>query len=409
MAVAIAEGPTTRKVKITPVYDALHNATKPIVVCVGGSGSSKSYSMAQFMIWKLINEQNKVIGIGRKTLPALRMTAMLLVVDLLKDYGIYQYCNHSKTENYIDYKTNRIQFFSLDDPEKIKSFNANYLWLEEANEFTWEDFTILNIRLNLPPGKDMNRLYMTFNPVECWIFDKLENNPDAQWIESTYRDNPFYPESSARILEGLKEQDLNYYNIYALGKRGKLENIIYPSFDLINGMPRELERECYGLDFGFENPSVCIHVGVLGENLYLDEMLYQTHLTNADLIDRLKGLPWLDIHADSAEPQRIEEINRAGLNCYPAMKDVQLGIDTVKRHKIHITKQSIHLIKEVRGYHRKKDKDGRILEEPVKFDDHCCDSFRYAVAGLVGLKPLVPKDQIVIYDSMRLVGNMDIR
>ncbi len=202
---------------------------------------------------------------------------------------------------------------------------------------------------------------------------------------------------------------MNYYNIYALGKRGKLENIIYPNFDLIEEMPYELERQCYGLDFGFENPSTCIHVGVMGDNLYLDEMLYQTHLTNSDLIGLLKQLPRLDMHADSAEPQRIEEICRAGLNCYPAMKDVQLGIDTVKRHKIHITKRSIHLIKEVRGYHRKKDKDGRILEEPVKFDDHCCDSFRYGTAGIVGLKPLVPQEQIIVYDSLKLVGSMDIK
>ncbi len=160
MSIAIAEKPkqTPRKVKVTSVYDALSEAVRPIVVCVGGSGSSKSYSMAQLFIWKLVNEQNKVLGIGRKTFPALRMTAMLLVLDLLKDYGIYRHCDHSKTENYIDYKSNRIQFFSLDDPDKIKSFNANYLWLEEANEFTWEDFTILNIRLNRSSGEEQNQL-----------------------------------------------------------------------------------------------------------------------------------------------------------------------------------------------------------------------------------------------------------
>ena len=400
---ATAESPTVKRVKVTSVYDTLCQALKPIIVLVGGSGSSKSYSMAQFFIWKLVNEQNKVLGIGRKTLPSLRMTAMLLVVDLLKAYGIYQLCDHSKTENFIDYKTNRIQFYGLDDPEKIKSFNANYIWLEEANEFTFEDFTIQNIRLNRDPGNERNQLYLSFNPVDSWIFDKLENNPDCQWIESTYKDNPFYPASSARILEGLKEQDLNYYNIYALGKRGKLENTIYPNFNLIDNMPSELEMEDYGLDFGYENPSVCVHVGIAGDNLYMDEVLYQTHLTNSELIDRLKQLPRLDIYPDSAEPQRIEEICRAGLNCYPAMKDVQLGIDTVKRYKMHITKSSVHLIKEVRGYHRKKDKDGRILEEPVKFDDHGIDAARYGVVGLVGLKPLVPVEQIVIYDTMQLV------
>jgi len=408
MSVQTIESPTTKRVKVTRVYDSLNQVAMPVVVCMGGAGSSKSYSLAQFMIWKLVNEKDKVIGIGRKTFPSLRMTAYKLIVDLLKDYGMYSRCDHSKTENYIDYRGNRIQFFSLDDPEKLKSFNANIIWLEEANEFTWEDYTIIKLRLNRNPGQDRNQIYLSFNPVDSWIFDKLENNPEVEWIHSTYRDNPFLSSAYTALLEGLKDQDLNYYNIYALGQRGTLENIIYPYWTLVEEMPREFHKEGYGLDFGYENPSVCIHVGVLGDGLYLDEMLYQTHLTNTELIDIIKTLRRLDIYADSSEPQRIEEMSRAGLNCYPAMKDVKLGIDTVKRHNIYITKRSANLIKEIRTYQRKKDKGGRILEEPVKFNDHCLDASRYGTAGLVGLKPLVPQGAVVIYDSMKLVEDMDL-
>lgn len=398
MSLQVKEKLTKTRVEITGVYDQLMQAIKPIIVCVGGAGSSKSYSLAQLMIWKLVNERDKVIGIGRKTFPALRMTAYLLIVNLLKAYGIYPHCDHNKSDNYIDFKGNRIQFFSLDDPEKIKSFNANMIWLEEANEFTFEDFTIINLRLNRDPGEGRNQVYLSFNPVDSWIFDKLEDNPEAEWIHSTYLDNPFVSVAYGELLESLKDQDLNYYNIYALGKRGKLENIIYPEWTLIDEFPNKVEMECYGLDFGYENPSVCIRAGITEADLYLDEMLYQTHLTNSDLIDNLKTFPRLDILADGSEPQRIEEICRAGLNCYPAMKDVKLGIDTVKRYKIHLTRRSANLIKEIRSYQRRKDKDGRILDEPIKFNDHGMDASRYAAMGMSMLN--APEiEQVIVYED----------
>ncbi len=383
MSVLALRKPVEKKVSVTGVYDQLAQTIKSIVVCVGGAGSSKSYSLAQLMIWKLANEEGKVLGIGRKTFPALRMTAYLLVVSLLKEYGIYPHCEHNKTEHSIDFRSNRLQFFSLDDPDKIKSFNANVIWLEEANEFTFEDYTIINLRLNRDPGQDRNQLYLSFNPVDSWIFDKLEKSPDAEWIESNYKDNPFLSPAYIVSLEGLKDQDLNYYNIYTLGQRGFLENIIYPSWDLIDDMPFDAQYEKNGIDFGFENPSVIVRVMVTGKDLYADELLYKTHLTNAELIEIGKTLKWRDAYADSAEPQRIEEIRRAGLSCMPAIKDVQLGIDVVKRYNIHITKRSANLIKEIRSYQRKKDKTGKVLDEPIKFNDHALDALRYAMSGLL--------------------------
>ena len=380
MATLVAE---KAKEKRTPVYRRLEHAVKPVVVCVGGAGSSKSHSLAQLMIRKLLEEDDKVIGIARKTFPALRMTAYDLVIKLLKDYGIYQCGEHNKTEHAFRYKNNVIQFFSLDDPEKIKSFNSNYLWLEEALEFTWEDYIILKLRLNRHPGQNTNRMYLSLNPVDenSWIYLKLINDPEVEVIKSNYRDNRLLPDDYVKLLEDLINQDMNYYRIYALGEWGKLENIIYPNWELIDEMPYDFQEERYGVDFGYENPTVNLHIGITDDKLYVDERLYQTHLTNSELIDRLKELKRLDIYADSSEPQRIEEISRAGLRCYPAIKDVALGIDTVKRYRIHITKRSVNTIKEMRGYQRKKDKDGRVLEEPVKFNDHAMDCLRYGTIG----------------------------
>lgn len=395
------------KVKVTGVFDRLAIAQKPVVVCVGGAGSSKSYSMAQLVIQKLIEEESKVIGIGRKTFPALRMTAYPLMIGLLRDYGIYQYGEHNKTEHTFRYKDSLIQFFSLDDPEKIKSFNANYLWLEEANEFTWDDYLILKLRLNRTPGKDLNQIFLSLNPVDetLWIKQKLIGDDDVEVIKSNYEDNPFLPGDYISLLKGLESQDPNYYRIYAKGEWGRLENVIYTNWDLIEEMPYDFQFERYGVDFGYENPTVVLRIGITDTDLFMDELLYQTHVTNADLIDRLIAEKInLDFFADSAEPGRIEEICRAGLNCYSAIKDVKLGIDTLKRFNIHVTKRSVNVIREIRSYARKKDKNGHVLDEPVKYSDHAMDALRYAVMGGKGM----PEESLVTYDAMELVKGMEL-
>jgi phage terminase large subunit len=393
-----------RQVQITDVYVRTEASTKQFVVNVGGAGSSKSHSVAQLQIQNLFTEQNYKIAIGRKTFPALRMTAYKLVTDLLKDYGLYNLNNHNKTENiyHNPLKNSSIQFFSLDDPEKIKSADFNDIWLEEANEFTYEDYLVLKMRLRAPSAK-MNKMYLTLNPIDenNWIATKLSNDPTVDLIRSTYHDNPFLTKDYIAILENLINEDLNYYRIYVLGEWGKLENIIFNNWQVVDEMPAEFEKQVYGLDFGFVNPSAFIHEGIIGKDLYIDELLYERNLTNSDLISRLISFPRLDIYADSAEPQRIEELKRAGLNCYPANKDVKLGIDTLKRYNLKITKRSINVIKEIRGYQRKKDKDGKVLEEPVKFNDHAIDATRYGAMGIVFYLP--DQTEYRTFNTMSLV------
>ena len=89
------------------------------------------------------------------------------------------------------------------------------------------------------------------------------------------------------------------------------------------------------------------------------------------------------IFCDSAEPQRIKELYNAGLNVKPALKDVKKGIDSVKSFPLRISASSSNLIKEIKFYKWKEDKDGNILEEPVKFNDHAVDAMRYAIYNFV--------------------------
>jgi len=165
-----------RKIGYTSLFELNKNSKATVVVNVGGAGSSKSYSIAQLIVYKLLNEENKVFGVLRKTFPALRMTSMGLILDLLKQYGVYREKQHNKTANNYIYGSNIIWFFSIDESDKIKSTNFSTIWVEEANEISWEDFVILKLRLRAPIKEgEVNQIFLSLNPSDSsnWIATKL--------------------------------------------------------------------------------------------------------------------------------------------------------------------------------------------------------------------------------------------
>lgn len=374
----------TLRVEYTPLLERTRSSNFRTIVHIGGAGSSKSYSLVQLLIEKLVNEQDKKIGICRKTFPALRMTAMSLVIKLLKDYGIYDTESHNKTANTYQHGSNILQFFSLDDPEKIKSADFNYIWMEEANEFTYEDYTVLKLRLRHPTKVEPNQLFLSLNPIDehGWIPTKLIHEEGVEVIHSTYEDNPFLSIEYINTLKNLINEDDNYYRVYTLGQWGRLDNLVYRNWKIVDNMPTERQAMAYGLDFGFVNPSALVRVTLSDNHIYLEEVLYRSKLTNADIIEVLSHQEKGDIYADPTELQMIEEIRQAGYNIYPAQKDVRMGINLCKRQALHVTKDSTNIIKEIQGYQHKQDHNGNVLEEPVKFRDHTCDAFRYAVYGI---------------------------
>lgn len=376
---------TRRQVAVTKIFDRNIKATAPIIINVGGARSGKSYSILQILLQKFISEDHKEILIARKTLPSLRITAYKVFINLLQDYGYYKKCTHNKTNLTIKYGNSTVYFLSIDDPEKIKSTEFNYVFLEEVNEFSYNDFIILWTRMSAPTVENQpNRMYLALNPSDewSWVHQKVTHWDNAQTIHSTYLDNPFLDANYRKILEDLKDTDPELYQIYALGEYATLSNIIYQNYQIDKVFPPNLSDEWYGLDWGFNHPTALIRIRSKDGELYLEEIIYQTHLTNQDLIDLMNELhipKKIPIYADSAEPARIEEIYKAGYNIHPADKNVSGGIDQVKRYKLHIHKDSLNLIKEIRTYKWKEDKNGNILDDPVKWNDDCCDAARYGV------------------------------
>jgi PBSX family phage terminase large subunit len=274
-----------------------------------------------------------------------------------------------------------------------QSSNWNYMWFEEATEIELSDFNTVRLYLRAPSADNKpNQIFISFNPIDefHWIKNRLIDDEsfakDVKVIHSTYKDNPFLPEKAKQRYEELINQDVNFYRIYALGEWGKLENLIYRNWEVVDSIPAQVAggRVLYGLDFGWNDPTVITRSIVKDTEVWHEELLYQPSMTNKDLITFMKtNIPKSDwskpIYADAQYPDKIREIRLEGFNIKAAQKNVGDGIDMLKRFRQFVLKSSSNLIKEFRAYSWRTDKHGNILDEPVDFLNHGMDSMRYAL------------------------------
>lgn len=358
-------------------WAALQDPNIRFIVNQGSTRSSKTYSIAQIFAILMYQEHGEVFTVVRKTLPALKFSAMKDFFDIIKEADVYSEDKHNKTELIYRQNENEIEFLAVDQPQKIRGRKRKWLWMNEANELSYEDFQQLNLRTT-------GKIFLDYNPSDFyhWIYDNIIPRKDAVFIQSTYRDNPFLDANTISEIERLKESDENYWRIYGLGERGISQTTIYTHWQFCDMIP-EGSDVIYGLDFGYNHPSCLMKVGIQEDDIYAHELIYQSHLHTTDLIEKMKDLELGDsyIYADVEDARYIAELKKAGFNIKPADKgkgSVKAGIDAIKKRKFYITKDSLNMLKEVKSY-RWKEKDGKALDEPVKINDHGNDALRYAV------------------------------
>ena len=353
-------------------WDAL-NSDKRFIINQGGSRSSKTYSLCQMIIVYCVQNPNKVVSIVRKTFPALRATVMRDFFEIMKDLEIYEKANHNMSENIYRFPNGSIvEFFSVDDEQKIRGRKRDIGWCNEANELWFEDFQQLNMRTE-------EKLIFDYNPSDSssWLY-KLPAE-ESVLIKSTYRDNPFLPESIKRQIEDLKRTDEALYQIYALGEKAISKSNIYNNWTFLGRKPQRFQSYVYGLDFGYNHPTALIRVYWSDGDIWIEPVIYESYLTTSELIEKFKQLEiekTVDILADYSRPEIIAELQNAGFNVNNATKSVKMGINFVKTFGVFCQEDEA-LKKEYENYKWKKVGD-IITEEPVKLYDDAMDAVRYA-------------------------------
>ena len=388
----------------TAIFEWLLQTRARINFLKGGANSSKSYSIAQHLLLnKFYKEKNKRILIVRKTTPAIKNSCWQLVTDLIKKYGLPYHPN--LTDMRLNYKDNSILFKGLDDPEKIKSSEYNYIWPEEATELSFSDYIQLNLRMRRETD-GLNQMFLSFNPIDAlhWIKRDIEDKPDEDVVihNSTYKDNPYASAADIKILENLINQDENFYRVYALNQWGILKNIIYDNYKVLTEPPTiGIKSISYGIDWGYESPCALIRIYWLdGNKVIWEELIYRKGLTTPAFIKEAKKVLTggeedpekqqvilnknreldREFYAGTDEPGSIVEFYQAGFNIHKAVTDVRDGINYCKSHLVGII--GSNLVKEIQGYKRMEDKNGNAKEDPVKFNDHGMDGGRYGTYSI---------------------------
>lgn len=351
---------------------------KRIRAIQGGTSASKTVSIVLYLINKAQSEDNLVISIVSESLPHLRRGVMQDFLLIMENHNYFKDSRWNKSEFTYQFETgSKIEFFSVDQPEKVKGARRDILFINEANNIPFETFNQLEVRTK-------NEVWLDWNPTnEFWFYSELlGKRDDIDHIILTYKDNEALDENIVKTLE-LRKGNKNWWKVYGEGQLGEVEGKIYKDWQIIDNIPHEARLERYGLDFGYSNDPTAI-VGVYKYNggFILDEVCYQKGLSNKQIADIFNNIPKALIKADSAEPKSIDEIKGYGLSVLPAHKgvgSVNQGIQFVQDQKISITKSSINLIKEYRNYLWQTDKDGKIINTPETGLDHLMDAIRYAL------------------------------
>jgi phage terminase large subunit len=366
--------------KLAKTYYDVRNCKTRIQVHQGGTRSGKTYSILLSLVEFCYRNPNggAVLTICRKTFPALRASVMRDFFEILKREGIYTEVNHNKSDATYILEGNLIEFISIDQPQKIRGRKRDLLFINEANELNLEDFRQLLIRTT-------GKVLLDYNPSDefHWIYDHVIPREDATFFQSTFRDNPFLEPSLVTEIERLQVADPNYWRIYGLGERGQSRTTILTHWSQTETIDPRFKLVAYGLDFGYTNdPTACVAVYSDGEAFLLDEILYRNGLSNRQIFQLLESEVGKNtVIADSAEPKSIDELHGYGMNVHPARKgpdSVRAGIQFFHSKPLAVTSRSLNLIKELRNYKWKEDKNGKNLNEPVDAFNHAIDAARYA-------------------------------
>jgi phage terminase large subunit len=369
----------TNRVKATKVFRknrlAYESGKCRVIANEGSTRSTKTYSVCQLLALYIPDRENVSISIVSPSLPHLKRGARRDFLEILESAGQYKDENFNKTDNIYHYpKTGAfVEFFGAEDVGRVRGPGRDILYVNEANLMGYSVYKQLALRTK-------RIIFIDYNPADedSWVYHEADKASNIL-IHSTYKDNPFLSKEQREEIESLQLADENLWKVFGLGLRGTSSETIYTHYKLCDEIPQGAER-IMGQDFGYNVPSALLDIGFYEGAVYWDELLYETKLTTGDLIERYKSLGVSknqEMYCDNAEPKTIEEICRAGYNAKPADKDVTEGIRKVKSLPLYITKRSANLIKEIKSYKWKTDKDGKVLDEPVKFNDHAMDAGRY--------------------------------
>ena len=370
----------------TSAIRKLYALKKRKKVIQGGTSAGKTFGILPILIDRCIRTPYLETSVVSESIPHLRRGAMKDFLKIMIETGRYRDGQWNRSAlKYTFTNGSYIEFFSVEQPDKLRGARRNVLYCNEANNIPFEAYNQLAIRTS-------GDIWIDFNPTaNFWAHKEVANQPDADFITLTYLDNEALPQTivddieSARDKAKTSEYWANWWKVYGLGQVGSLEGVCIKEWQEIK-LPLEARLLCYGMDFGYSNdPTTLIGLYKYNDAYIFDEIIYQKKLLNSDTSNLFKAHDInAVVYADSAEPKSIAELRTLGHKVLPCTKgkdSIVYGINLINQNKIYITSRSKNLIKELQSYTWMKDREGNTINKPIDAFNHCIDAARYAITS----------------------------
>lgn len=351
-------------------------------VC-GGTSAGKTIAILLWMIDYAQVHKNETMSVVSESFPHLKRGAIRDFLTIMQAHNYFKDSKWNKTDYIYQFDSgSKIEFFSADQPGKVRGPRRDVLFINEANNISYETYTQLEVRTK-------KIIWLDWNPVsEFWWYTEVLGKQEYDFITLTYRDNDGLDPLIVKAIEARKGNK-NWWLVYGEGQLGEAEGRIYTGWQVLDEIPFEARLERYGLDFGYTNdPTAIVSIYRYNNSFILDQITYQKGLSNKQIADILMNLPKGLVVADSAEPKSIDEITSYGISIIGSQKgqgSVLQGIQYVQQQRISVTKRSLDILKEYRNFLWQTDKDGKIINEPEIVFKHSMDAISY---GMNSLKPL---------------------
>lgn len=371
------------RIKKTPAFYKLRELTQRTKVVKGGTSAGKTICILAILINEAITQEGKEISVVAESIPSIKRGAMKDFLNILKGLNRFKENQFNRSNlKYTFTNGSYIEFFSTDQPDRLRGSRRTDLFINECNNISFSAFSELQIRTS-------GSIWLDYNPSHLfWVDKEIIGEPDVDYITLTYKDNDALAESIIKEIEKAREKAktstfwANWWRVYGLGEQGSLSGACIPDWREIDNIPEEARLIGYGMDFGYSvDPTTLIGLYKWNEAYIFDEVLYKKGMLNRDISLYLQSNNIKEnITADSAEPKSIAELVSYGHNVFPVSKgrdSVVYGINLINQNEIYITSRSKNLKRELEGYVWAKDKDGNTLQKPSGAHPDCIDAARY--------------------------------